>query len=48
MPEDEWIRYRVRRLLALREAVIDAQTIRAIDDLIVEAEERLHALKGSS
>jgi hypothetical protein len=47
MPEDEWIRYRIRRLLALREAVIDAQTIRAIDDLIAEAEERLHALKGS-
>ena len=44
MPEDDWIRYRIGRLRQLRWAVTDSQTIRAIDELIAEAEERLHAL----
>jgi len=41
MPEDEWIRHRIGRLRALRQAVHDRQTLRAIDELIAEAEERL-------
>ena len=44
LPEDEWIRSRIGRLRALRRAVLDAQALRAIDELIDEAEERLHAL----
>ena len=44
MPEDEWIRSRIGRLRDLHRSVTDAQTIRAIDDLISEAEERLRAL----
>lgn len=44
MPEDEWIRYRIFRLFALRRSIIDPQAIRAIDQLIEEAEERLRAL----
>ena len=46
LPEDEWIRYRIGRLLALRKAVYDAQALRAIDELIDEAEKRLRALKA--
>jgi hypothetical protein len=46
LPEDEWIRYRIKRLLALRKAVYDAQTLQAIDELIAEAEERLQALEA--
>ena len=42
--EDEWIRYRIGRLRELRRSVTDAQTIRAINELITEAEERLQAL----
>jgi hypothetical protein len=41
LPEDEWIRSRIRRLRALRRSVLDA---RAIDELIEEAEERLQSL----
>jgi hypothetical protein len=44
MPEDEWIRDRIRRLRALRRAMTDAQAVRAIDDLIYEAEQRVMAL----
>ena len=44
MSEDEWIRYRIGRLRELRRSVTDAQTIRAINELITEAEERLQAL----
>jgi len=47
MPEDEWIRYRIGRLRQLRRAVTDSQTIRAIDELIAEAEERLQALANT-
>ena len=45
-PEDEWIRYRIGRLRALRDAVYDRQTLRAIDELIAEAEERLQVLEA--
>lgn len=48
MPENEWIRYRIGRLQALRRDVTDTRTIRAIDDLIAEAEERLQMLKSAS
>jgi hypothetical protein len=44
LSEDEWIRSRIGRLRALRRFVLDAQAIRAIDQLIDEAEERLEAL----
>jgi len=44
MPEDEWIRDRIRRLRALRRAMTDAQAVRAIDELIYEAEQRVMAL----
>jgi hypothetical protein len=44
LPEDEWIRDRIRRLRVLRRSVFDAQAIRAIDELIEEAEERLEVL----
>jgi hypothetical protein len=44
LPEDEWIRSRIERLRGLRRSVLDAQAIRAIDQLIDEAEERLEAL----
>ena len=44
MPEDEWIRSRIGQLRDLRRSVIDAQTIRAIDELIGQAEVRLRAL----
>ena len=40
-PEDQWIRHRIGRLRALRRSVTDDRSIRAIDDLIAEAEERL-------
>ena len=46
IPEDEWIRYRIGRLRELRRSVIDAKTVRAIDELIDEAEERLQALQA--
>ena len=46
IPEDEWIRYRIGRLRELRRSVTDAQTVRAIDELIDEAEERLEALQA--
>ena len=46
LPEEEWIRYRIGRLRDLRRSVIDAQTIRAINQLIEEAEERLEALEA--
>ena len=45
MPEDEWIRHRIGRLRALRQGVHDRQTLRAIDELIAEAEERLEMLQ---
>ena len=48
MPENEWIRYRIGRLQALRRDVTDTQTIRAIDELVAEAEERLQMLKSAS
>jgi hypothetical protein len=44
-PEDAWIRYRIGRLRELCRSVIDAQTVRAINELIDEAEERLQALE---
>jgi hypothetical protein len=44
LPEDEWIRNRIGRLRALRRSVLDVQALRAIDQLIDEAEERLRAL----
>jgi len=44
LPEDEWIRTRIGRLQVLRRSILDAQAIRAIDQLIDEAEERLEAL----
>ena len=44
IPEDEWIRSRIKRLRDLRWGVTDAQAIRAIDNLIAEAEERLARL----
>ena len=44
LPEDEWIRTRIGRLRVLRRSVLDAQAIRAIDELIDEAEERLQTL----
>jgi hypothetical protein len=44
LPEDEWIRDRIRRLRVLRRSVFDAQAIHAIDALIEEAEERLEVL----
>jgi hypothetical protein len=44
LPETEWIRSRIERLLGLRRSVIDAQSVRAIDELIEEAEERLKVL----
>ena len=47
MPEDEWIRDRIRRLRALRRAMTDAQAVRAIDELIYEAEQRVMAPFGS-
>ena len=46
IPEDEWIRYRIGRLRALRRSVTDAQTVRALNELIDEAEERLQALEA--
>ena len=46
LPENEWIRHRVGRLRALRDAVYDRQTLRAIDELIAEAEGRLQALEA--
>lgn len=46
MPEDEWIRYRIGRLRELRRSVTDAQTLRAINELVEEAEERLQALEA--
>jgi hypothetical protein len=48
LPEDEWIRDRIRRLRVLRRSVFDAQAIRAIDELIEQAEERLEVLGTSS
>ena len=46
LPEEDWIRYRIGRLRELRRSVIDAQTVRAINELIDEAEERLVALQA--
>jgi len=46
MPEVEWIRYRIGRLWTLRRSVTDAIAIRAIDDLIAEAEQRVKALEA--
>jgi hypothetical protein len=46
IPEDEWIRYRIGRLRQLRRSVTDACTVRAIDELIDEAEERLESLQA--
>ena len=43
-PFNEWIRDRIRRLRALRRAMTDAQAVRAIDELIYEAEQRVMAL----
>jgi hypothetical protein len=45
-PEDEWIRYRIERLRRLRRSVTDAHAVRAIDELIYEAEERVRALEA--
>jgi hypothetical protein len=45
-PEDEWIRYRIERLRRLRRSVTDSHAVRAIDELIYEAEERVRALEA--
>ena len=45
LPEDDWIRYRIGRLRELRRSVMDARTVRAIDELIEEAEQRIKALQ---
>ena len=45
-PEDEWIRHRIERLRRLRRSVTDAHAVRAIDELIYEAEERIRALEA--
>jgi len=47
IPEVEWIRNRIGRLWALRWSVTDALAVRAIDDLIAEAEQRVKALEAS-
>jgi len=47
MPEVEWIRYRIGRLWTLRRTVTDALALRAIDDLIAEAEQRVEALEAN-
>ena len=46
IPEDQWIRHRIWRLRALRRLVTDDRAIRAINDLIAEAEERLEAIEA--
>jgi hypothetical protein len=46
MPEADWIRHRIGRLRELRRSVTDAKAIRAIEELIGEAEERLEALQA--
>jgi len=46
LPEDEWIRYRIEQLRRLRRSVTDAPAVRAIDELIYEAEERVRALEA--
>ena len=46
LPEVEWIRYRIERLRRLRRSVTDAAAVRAIDELIYEAEERVRALEA--
>jgi hypothetical protein len=48
LPEDEWIRYRIEQLRRLRRSVTDAPAVRAIDELIHEAEERVKALEAVS
>jgi len=47
MPEIEWIRYRIGRLCSLRWSMTDTLAVRAIDDLIAEAEQRVKALGAS-
>jgi hypothetical protein len=46
LPEDEWIRYRIEQLRRLRRSVTDAHAVRAIDELIYKAEERVRALEA--
>ena len=46
LAEPDWIRHRIERLRALRDAVYDRQTLHAINELIDEAEERLHSLEA--
>ena len=46
LPERDWIHYRIGRLRELRRSVTDARTVRAIDELIDEAEERLESLQA--
>lgn len=45
LSEVDWIRYRIGRLWTLRRGVIDALTLKAIDDLITEAEQRIESLE---